>query len=175
MENKKLITPILIIGLSAAFAIIALAVYLTRGKSKFWIGKKMLVGSLLLSLNSVATQSCVTSCYDPVVPNHIELDRDDDDYSSTININLEENNKITGTLYDRSGTDFSFSISDTLETDTLQVGDIIPTDGEFDSSTEEIYLEIDQTLPKKEYILSVYSAKQDEQESPINAYRIKLQ
>jgi hypothetical protein len=176
MNIKKLTKPILIIGLSIGFAIVGLGVYLTRGKSKFWISKKMLLGSLLISLTSVINQSCeervIAECYDPVPPNEIKLDNYD--YFGKVDINIALENKITGILYDRSGEDFSFNITDTVGTDTVQVGDITPSDGKFDESTEDIYIEIDRNIPVGEYLLNLYITKQSEQDYPVSTYRLNV-
>lgn len=175
MNIKNLTTPILIIGLSIGFAIVGLGVYLTRGKSKFWISNKMLLGSLLISLISVINQSCErfgTECYDPAPPNEIKLDNYN--YSGVIDINIASENKITGILYDRNGEDFSFNITDTLKTDTVQIGDIVPSDGKFDESTEDIYIEIDSNIPVSEYLLNLYTTKQSEQDYPVLTYRLNV-
>ena len=175
MNIKTLTTPMLIIGLSIGFAIVGLGVYLTRGKSKFWISKKMLLGSLLISLTSVINQSCErfgTDCYDPAPPNEIVLDNYN--YSGVIDINIASENKITGILYDRNGEDFSFNITDTLNTDTVQIGDIVPSDGKFDESTEDIYFEIDRNIPASEYLLNLYTTKQSEQDYPFLTYRLNV-
>jgi len=175
MNIKNLTTPILIIGLSIAFSIVVIGVYVTRGKSKFWISKKMLLGSILLSLTSVINHSCDrfgTDCYDPAPPNQIEFDNTD--YSSIININIGVNNKLTGVLYDRNSEDFSFNVTDTLKTDTIQIGNIIPADGKFDESTEDIYIELYKDLPVNEYLLNLYNTKQSEQKYPISTYRLKV-
>jgi len=172
MSIKNISTPLVIIGLSVAFAIVVVGVYMTRGKSKFWISKKMLLGSLLLSLTSIVNQSCIVSCYDPASPNQIELDNPD--YSSTIVININENTKLTGTIYDRKSKEFSFNITDLLNKDTLQVGNIVPSDGKFDESTEAIYIQLDKNLPVNEYLLNLYDTRQTEQLYPISTYRLSV-
>lgn len=175
MKIKNLISPILIIVLSIAFTTVAVGVYLTRGKSRFWISKKMLIGSVLLSLTSVINQSCDilgTDCYDPAPPNQISLDNAD--YSGTIEINIKSENKLTGILYDRNGGDFSFNVTDTLHSDTLQTGRINPTDGDFNENTEDILIELDSSIPVSEYILNLYDKKQFEQDYPVSTYRLKV-
>lgn len=175
MKIKNLISPLLIIVLSIAFITVAVGVYLTRGKSRFWISKKMLIGSVLLSLTSVINQSCTifgTDCYDPAPPNEISMDNSD--YSGTIDINIKTENKLTGILYDRNGEDFSFNITDTLNSDTLQIGRINPSDKEFNENTEDIFIELDSSLPINEYILNLYDKKQSEQYNPVSTYRLKV-
>lgn len=173
MNIKTVSVPILIIGLSIAFAIVVVGEYMTRGKSKFWISKKMLIGSILLSLTSVVNQSCITSCYDPAQPNQIVLDSTD--YSSTIIININEKTKLTGIIYDRESKEFSFNVTNLLKTDTFQVGNIIPSDGKFDENTEDFYIELSKDLPANEYILNLYDRKQAEQVNPVSAYRLSVQ
>lgn len=175
MNVKNLTTPILIIGLSTVFVIVTLGVYLTRGKSKFWISKKMLIGSLLLSLNAVSNQSCTnvgTDCYDPVPPDQIVLDNSD--YSEVIEVSVDTNNKLTGVLYGRVSNAFSFTVTDVETQDTLQVGEILPTDGAFDHSTEDIFIELDKHLPANEYLVNLYTEKAEKQNTPIGTYKIAV-
>ena len=171
MNKRDLITPVLIIGLSLIFIVITLGVFLSNGKSRFWISKKIKIGSLLLSLTTVTYQSC-TNCYDPAMPNYFELDNVD--YSNVIEIDITANNKLTGLLHDRNGVDFSFNLTDTLNTDTVQVGDITAADGKFDSNTEEIVIELDTILQTNKYILNLYQEKQSNQTHPTSSYLLDL-
>jgi len=174
MKVKALITPLLIIVLSFAFITVIVGVYLTKGKARFWISKKMLIGSLLLSLTSVINQSCNVgnSCYDPNVPNQISMDNSDN--TGIIQIDKKTGNKLTGILYDRSGQEFSFNIKDTLNSDTLQIGRIIPLDGAFNESTEEVFIELDSNVLISECILNLYDRKESEQLSPVATYQLKI-
>ena len=68
--NNKLLSPIVIIALifvGIGFASVAIAVYFTKGKSEFWINKKMKIGGILLSLTSILScggSKITATCYD---------------------------------------------------------------------------------------------------------------
>lgn len=175
MNKRDLTGPVLIIGLSFVFIVVSFGVFLSRGKSSFWISKKMRIGSLLLSLTAITNQSCDligTNCYDPAPPNYFEIDNTD--YSNVIEVDVKVNNKLTGLLHDRNGVDFSFNLTDTLNTDTVQVGEIKVIDGMFDSSTEEIVIELDTNLQTNTYVLNLYQDKSSNQTYPTTSYSIVL-
>lgn len=174
MNKNDFTIPFVIIGLSAAFFTVSFLVYLSRGKSKYWVAKKMLIGSLLISTTSITQPSCNllgTDCYDPAMPNDISLDADTL-YNNSIVIDLKKNNTITGNIYNRAGEDFSFNITDTIVADTIQQGRINPVDGDFNHSAEEIILEINDTIPSNTYYLNLYQDKTDNQIHALNQYKL---
>lgn len=174
MQDKENLTPIAIIILTCLFVIISAAVYLTKGKSKFWIAKKIKIGAMLLTVSSIVP-SC--SCYDdsyeyPMIPSFSITTSDFNDVPS---VNLNVDNTIKGTINDRTGTEFYFSLTDTLYTDTLQYEKILPLDGAFDSDKENFMIEIDENTNSGLYSLNFYTKLEDE---PINhlctRFRIRI-
>lgn len=174
MQHKENLTPFAIIFLTCLFAIISVAVFLTKGKSKFWISQKIRIGAMLLTISSVVPSSC---CYDdgseyPIIPNFsIE--------TSCINdvpcFNLTTDNRIKGTIHDRTGTEFYYSLTDTLHTDTLQFEKILPLDGTFDSLEEDFIIEIDGNTSAGLYSLSFYTKLENEQIDHLcNRFRIRI-
>ena len=155
MDKKDITLPFIVFGLSIAFFVVTLGVYLTRGKSPYWISKKIAVGALLLSFTSLANNSCGhVDCYAPPPPsNQFELDSGN---TSTISVNLKESNTLTGTLLYRSGTDFTFNVTDTLKEKTYQTGKIKAKDGKYDEYTEDILIELDTSLKSNTYFLYLY-------------------
>lgn len=148
MNKKETLFPIIVFLLSGVFIIVSAAVFFSRGKSKFWLSKKMKIGALLLSFSAITIQqqSCVT-CYEPVATNDILIETD------TVNFNID--NKIKGTIHDREGTDFSFKLTDSLRTITFQEGNILPADGMFDENTEDFIIEVDTTLETGKYAITL--------------------
>jgi len=73
--NNKLLSPIVIIALvfvGLGFIIVAAVVSLTKGKSAFWVDKKLKIGGVVLTLTSLI--SCggnrgVVTCYDTTATN----------------------------------------------------------------------------------------------------------
>lgn len=70
--NNKFFAVIAVVFVGLAFAVVAFVVFLTRGKSAFWIDKKMLLGGVLLSLTSFLGAGCSgcgqVTCYAPANP-----------------------------------------------------------------------------------------------------------
>ncbi|MEN8251315.1 MAG: hypothetical protein ABFS32_20455 [Bacteroidota bacterium] len=176
MDKNSWYIPLLAAGLSIAFIIVSFAVYLTKGKSTYWLSKKLKIGGLLIGLTTTAVthQSCVT-CYDynePMPDNYFELDGMDY-YNDTLDIDFSVTNKISGAVYSRYGEDLVFSVRDSLMVDTVQTGEILPLDGIFDEEKEEFEIELDSALKSSIYHLSLYDAKVPDQ-SYNNMYTIKV-
>jgi len=67
MNKREIVAPLLVIGLTVLFAGVCVMVFVSNGKSAKWISRKMLIGSLLLSLGSytnMISQERIISCYD---------------------------------------------------------------------------------------------------------------
>ncbi|MCQ2974255.1 MAG: hypothetical protein MJ211_05525 [Bacteroidales bacterium] len=85
-------TAIAIALVSIAFAIICVAVFLTRGKSAFFINKKMKIGAYLIMLTSLVScnNGCggfETTCYDAVATSQLRIEDDTVNLSKTDSIN----------------------------------------------------------------------------------------
>jgi hypothetical protein len=146
MENNKYLAPVLIVGLSFLFIIVSLGVYLSKGKSEFWISRKMRIGALLLTITAIGSQSCSTfpgtaSCYDPVIHNSFTLDSLDWQTNKLV-IDLNESNQVTGEIESRKGEVFHYEIQDTVSGNVVLNGNLVATDGLFDSSREAFYFNI---------------------------------
>ncbi len=158
MTKNEYLVPVIVIVLTVVFAFVSFAVFLSHGKSSFWLSKKMKIGALLISLTVITQQSCiVATCYDPVPPNYLEVDGIN--YNDTLNIDLQINNSIPGTIFlNEGGKDFSFNITDSTKTDTIQRGNILPLDGIFNSSNEDFEIKVDTNLQSGIYCLNLFTA-----------------
>jgi hypothetical protein len=158
MIRKEILIPVAIISLTVVFASVSVFVFFSKGKSKFWISKKIKIGAVLLTLSAISVQpSCrpFVTCYDPVMPNQFVLDNDS---LNNINLDISETNKLTGIIYSREGTEFSYNISDTSSTaNVLFKGEVFPTDGVFDSSQENFFVEIDTSINPGQYRISFFN------------------
>ena len=54
MNKKEIVIPLMVIGLTLLFAGICVAVFLTNGKSKKWVARKMKIGGMLLTLTAAS-------------------------------------------------------------------------------------------------------------------------
>lgn len=155
MDKKSIIAPLLIIGLSIAFIGICFMVYLSKGKSKKWVARKMKIGAMVLSLStiSVVPQAC---CYKPAQGPYCRIEFDSKfETQNKVELQIDTENKLTGILMYSYTDKYSFSVQDTNSI-IYQKGLIKPEDGDFDNSNENIFLTIDQNIKKGEYIISFF-------------------
>ncbi len=170
MTKKDIIFPFAIVILTIAFAFICLAVYLTNGKSKKWIARKMKIGGILLGLSAFSTGTgCITTCYKPeYVPDHVVINQSN---GYSIEIDLDTGNVLTGIINNFDSKVFSFLIADTTEL-KKQKGFLIPNDGEFSDQTESFSLQVDNNLSKGNYFLRIFACDTSIQDTqnPINDF-----
>ena len=158
MEPKKLISPLLLIGLFAAFGVVCFMVGITKGKSAKWIARKMKIGGVILTLTSISS-SCslvdppIVSCYDPIAPNVFQFDQMDDE-SYQLVADLPNDSILSGTIYSRQDENFGFEV---LKNDTvvIQVGEVVPGDGAFDASPESFQLTLNSKIDTGMYRLNI--------------------
>ena len=62
---NRILAVIAIIFVAVAFAVVAVIVFITRGKSAFWVDKKLKVGGALLTLSSIIAGSSGCGVYQP--------------------------------------------------------------------------------------------------------------
>lgn len=158
MIKKELLIPISVIIFSIIFAIISMFVFFSKGKSKYWLTKKMKIGAVLLSLSAMTIQnSCrppFVTCYEQVMPNQIYVETDS---LGNVNLNITESNKLNGKIFVRESDEFSYNITDTaLNASVLFKGNISPSDGIYDSTEENFFIEIDTSISEGKYVISFY-------------------
>ena len=95
------------------------------------------------------------SCYEAVEENTMQVSVALNDQGQ-IELHLQEDNTLEGTVWERQGVDFSFRITDATDA-TAQEGAIDAEDGAYDESTEEFVIEVDTGLPSGEYVLRLYA------------------
>jgi hypothetical protein len=171
MSKKEIIIPIIIVVLSIAFALISLAVILTKGKSKKWINRKMKIGALLLTLNAFtpgSAQEIEVSCYDIAEENLMLLK--DNKTELTFNANSP---KIVEAYIDyRIGDEYSFCVFD-AENNKIQDGKIEAADGKFDKWKEDIEITLKSHLKAGRYFLFLFDVAVNEQ--TVNNHKMKIQ
>lgn len=163
--NRKIVFGISLGLLFAAFGVISLLVIITR-RHPYFVGAKLRLGALILSLSSAVvgcnTTSCyspVATCYDAVMTNEFDIDQMDLQTSSII-INKAITDTITGKVYDREGNTFTYTISDSSDSIILK-GNILPADGAFDDSTETFKIGFGHAIPSGQYNLRFYAEPVD--------------
>ncbi len=162
---NKIVIPLAAIGLilmGIAFAIVSTIVFLSKGKSAFWINKKMKFGGLLLTLSSLVglatTQTaCVSDCYDEPstftdttthdVPSLKQIETSD-------TIKLSETNYIKGFI-NCHAIKYMYSLKDE-EYNTLQSGLLPISKDDLENYSEKHFaITIDSTIQPGNYNLFI--------------------
>ena len=172
MNKKELITPFILVGLGLAFTVVSVAVFLSNGKSKKWVARKMKIGAILLTLTSaVACDPLITTCYDmPAPPNSMWMNGFTE---NGLELMLNTSNVLTGTIDERQSEKFSFAILDST-TKMVQNGLLIPVDGKFDTYSENFQIEIDTNISSGAYLLKLYDVDIEGQKNSIPRQEFNL-
>lgn len=168
MNKREIVAPLLVIGLTILFAGICMAVFLSNGKSKKWVARKMKIGGMLLSLTAVSVGSGCTTCYDQPSPGNIINYDNPSGYE--LEILLDTGSVITGTISKRLASDFSFAVADSLE-QNIQIGPLVPSDGAFDDYEEKFKIKLDTGIRSGQYWLKIFPVDTLEQE---NSYPVDV-
>ncbi len=128
--NNKILASIAIVFVGLAFLGVAFVVFLTRGKSAFWINKKIKIGASLLTLSSIVSGSTgcgvfQPTCYEPAIPPEQMCYDMPAPQPFEILIQEVENTeslKISGV---KTGADGSFTYSFRKESDTISSGKLL--------------------------------------------------
>lgn len=174
MNYRQIIVFIGIAFLTIAFSLVSLALYLSKGKSKYWTTKKMKFGAIILSLTAMtATQSCntFTTCYESDIQNYIYLKE------NLKTLNLKTITKLSGTINNRTGDTFSYKLQNEKIDSIFQIENIVADDGAFDEYDEDFTLNLNQNLVSGSYILKFYDiekSKIDNISLPLNEYRFQI-
>ncbi|MBO4371766.1 MAG: hypothetical protein J5826_02430 [Bacteroidales bacterium] len=131
--NKDYLAPLAVFALvfvGAAFLIVSAFVWISRGKSSFWTSKKLKLGAIILTLNSLIISGCMsgcyqTTCYDTADPqvmcydmpatNVVRIEHD------SLN-NVVQDNKIKGYVSEPDHEEYAYAIVKDRTNDTLQKG-----------------------------------------------------
>lgn len=181
MNKNEILVSIAIAGLTVLFATVSIAVFLSKGKSKFWVAKKMKIGGILLTLS--AATACGGSgigggevmCYDVPAPNNMWL-INLDYTTNTLNINFDSAHVMRGNISMRNTDKFSYLIKDT-NNNKLESKNLEALDGNFDTETEEFKITLDKKMKSGNYILELFAVEKELQDSapyPANQFNLKV-
>ncbi len=157
MNKKEIIVPALVVGLSVLFAVICLAVFLSNGKSKKWIARKMRIGGLLLTLTAVSCSGPnvdeeVIMCYEPAPINSMWMHAGT---QNGIEIKLDTNNVLIGSISEFDGSKLSFSVIDQNE-NKIQTGSLQVLEKVLVQGSESFRIELDKTMKAGDYSLNLF-------------------
>jgi len=159
---------LLIAVLSIAFAFTNLLVWITKGKDKIWITRKLRLGGILLGLTTVGMTdvSCRVTCHDaPSEPlllytlllssiNLISFNSAAQN-GKEITVSLSGSTAITGTIYNRQSAAFSYFIINASGS-TVQSADLTALDGNFDTPTENFSFNLNAGIVSGDYTIKIY-------------------
>jgi hypothetical protein len=175
MTKKDFLFPTLFAGASIIFVVASLAVYFSGGRSKKWISRKMKIGAFMLSLPAVS--ACNTEpqmkCYDTVAINSFRFYNTQ---NGIVAVNPDSTNIIGGRIRERYSDNFSFQIADSSGK-IFQKDNIFAKDKVFDSTTENFELSVDKNIPDGKYILHLFAAQKEKQDSSryeVNSIGLKI-
>ena len=154
MIKKEIITPFLVIGLGLAFTIVTFAVFLSNGKSKKWVTRKMKIGGILLTLTAASCNGGggEVNCYDVAEINSMYLTNNS---VYGIELKLDTNNILKGVISTVHGKDFSFLVSDSTGKKFQKGLIILDTASNY---TKGIKIELDKSLKAGKYKIKLYDA-----------------
>ena len=96
MDKKEILSPILIAGLSLVFIFISFAVFITNGKSKKWVARKMKIGGILLTLTAASCNGGgEVTCYDVAETNSMWINNTT---ANGIELKLDTGNILNGSI-----------------------------------------------------------------------------
>lgn len=170
MNKKDIITPIIVIGLSAVFAFICFMVFLKNGNSKKWIARKMLVGGILLSLTASITSCRIRhKCYAAPAVKGFEIS----ELNTNNEIIINSNRILSGKLFDWFSQYATFIITDNKSV-IVQKGNITAIDGKIDSGHEEVKFIISDKITSGSYDLMIYDTEESKTNKDHYIHKFKL-
>ena len=166
--KKELYLPLVLIGLSAAFIVVSLLVWITRGNDSL-LKKKLRIGAMILMLTGTAVGCNCTevTCYIGTRPNMVYFD-DGTTMDGEIHLDLNIGNIVTGTIESPSSPVYTFQILDDEDV-IIDRGPIEAIDGKYDDRLEAFELSVREDITSGTYDLNFYMASEED----LDNYEIK--
>ena len=174
MNKNNLITPLILTGISLAFAVVSFLVWLSRGNNAKLIQRKLRLGALLLGITAVSS-GCppAVTCYDPIQPEENIFINDSCLISGMVQSSVHVTKEITGQVVNRMSEEFSFCISDHLN-QVILADSLTPLDGQWNQYTESYKLIISDSLAAGTYNLKLFNTKKENQTYPNRSYTLTV-
>ena len=159
MLKKENAIPFILLGVGAAFIVVSMLVFLSKGNPKL-VRYKLKLGAIIIGLTATVV-SCkpTVSCYEPALPpDMFTFDVDSNSYHDTIKLKLPNDSLLTGRISQISKTQYSFMIQD-LSMNEKYRDNILPEDGVFNSSEERFIINIPNSLDTGTYYLKAFASE----------------
>lgn len=164
---KRISVWVVFVLAGSLFLAASLLVALNR-RSTLLTGWKFRLGSILVSLTTLV--GCKpggplgVTCYDPMLENYVSID-----YQSIDSIPAQQSIKIVGQIQNPSVKAFTYALTDSSE--TLQQGEVLPSDGALDESYEDFSITL-EPLEAGGYTLLFYVKQPDNTLQVMNEYPV---
>ncbi|MBN2681741.1 MAG: hypothetical protein JXR58_04485 [Bacteroidales bacterium] len=164
MDKNNFLAPAVILALTCIFLIVTVLLFLYPNSAKL-TKRKIRTGAAILALTStiVSHQGCVATCYDMPEPEQNNEIQINDVYGDTVNICISEDTVVKGFIRNSTLSQYDYKI---LELDTIKFeGNLIPSDGDFNSNYEDFLIPIPSDIPEGQYDLRIYSGRYENLEN----------
>jgi hypothetical protein len=165
--SNKILSPfaaIALIFVAIAFAVTIFGVFVTKGKSEFWIDKKLKLGGIVLTLISIVSCTssgigCHTTCYE-VAREPEQVSCYDVPCSDVLNleqdsIEISKTQELKGNIYDCTKEKYSFALI--KDQDTVQSGEIkFLQEDSSKTSTNSFLIMLDKKISEGDYVMIIY-------------------
>ena len=136
--NDKLIKMGILFGVAVAFGVVSIIVIATKGKSNYFIAKKLKLGAVIIGLTGTLSGCVPPTCYAPISGSEIYLEE------------IIQTDKIvlSGTIL-RKFEEFDFSyrvVNEKNLNEVIASGEIKPLDGELNSEEEKFEIKLNKEL-----------------------------
>lgn len=174
MDFKKLSAPVVAAILFSAFGLACFIVWLSNGKSRKWLNRKMKLGAAILTVTAISTGCPPTvMCYDIPPQNDFRLDGMTWDTAGFYKLEIPDDSMLRGMILSPTFDDYMVKLmkSDTVE---VQVSKLKPTDGAFDQDSETFEFRLAPTISPGEYTFRFWSAQADTAQNELGGMKIHL-
>ena len=167
MLKRHVFIPVVIFFVAAAFISISLLVYFSGGRSSL-IRKKLGIGAVLIYLTGLVSCDLLDggkptpTCYVPLPPPNEFHIVEPSPGKDGIDLDLSEDNLLSGVIEGREGTEFSFRIEDGNAIER-QRDDLAALDGAFDEYTEDFEVIVRDDLATGVYFIHFFDASAETQ------------
>jgi len=154
MNKKEIIIPFFVIGLTLIFASISFAVFITNGKSKKWVARKMKIGGILLTLTAASCNGGGggVTCYDVAEINSMWINNTS---QNGIELKLDTGNILKGSISTIDGKDFSFQVADSVGSKYQKGLILLDSISNYSSSFK---IELDKNLKPGKYKIKLFAS-----------------
>lgn len=174
MKKTELFIPIILVFLGIAFVAVSLAVYLSDGKSAFWVSRKMRLGALIITLSSLgACDGCINppnTCYEQVATDRFVIESAVND---TVKTKISDSLSFNARVSFPQSQEYSFSVVNSAGVIVLRE-DLFSLDSTIDSTSENFRIKINKKLNKGAYKIQIYPVSQNNQDSVLSISNYNL-